>query len=77
MARRSPSSFAGRSSGVTNGRSLSASNTAISISRSIVLLRLTSVGCAVKTGTKSTSKKITNTSRSYSGLTRAGERACN
>src|SRR6516225_9064078 len=49
-ARRKASSFAAVSSGVSQRRSRSASSCATSISRSIVLLRLTSVGWAVSTG---------------------------
>src|SRR6516165_9703181 len=49
-ARRKASSFAAVSSGVSQRRSRSASSCASSISRSIVLLRLTSVGWAVSTG---------------------------
>ena len=49
-SRRNCSSLASISSGVSWTRSRRSSSAAISISRSIVLLRRTSVGCAVRTG---------------------------
>ena len=49
-ARRSARRLAASSSGVNSTRSRSSSRRAISISRSIELLRRTSVGCAVSTG---------------------------
>ena len=55
--RRNAVSFAASSEAVSDGRSRSAKRSATSISRSIVLLRRTSVGCAVNTGMTAASAK--------------------